>query len=68
MCLLMTKFDKKELFMQMEEAVKDLENITIDDPGPSIEYQDMRHKNMKKYLEKLIKKNDESKNNRRVVI
>jgi hypothetical protein len=56
----MTKFDK-ECFRQMEEAVKDLENITIDDPGLSIEYQDMRHKNIKEYLGKLIKKNEETK-------
>ena len=61
MCLLMTKFDKKELFRQMEEAVKDLENITIDDPGASIESQEMRHKNFKEYVGKLIKKNEESK-------
>ena len=51
----------KELIRQVDEAVKDLENITIDDPGPSIEYQEMRHKNIKEYVEKLIKKNDESK-------
>lgn len=51
----MTKFDKK-LISQLEEALEDLENITCDDPGPSIEYQEMRHKNIKKYLEKLIKK------------
>ena len=57
----MTKFDKNELFRQMEEAVKDLENITIDDPGASIESQEMRNKNFKEYLGKLIKKNDESK-------
>ena len=56
----MTKFDK-ELIRQMEEAEKDLENITIDDPGASIESQEMRHKNFKEYLGKLIKKNDESK-------
>ena len=61
MCLLMTKFDKNELFRQMEEAVKDLENITIDDPGASIESQEMRHKNIKEYLRKLIKKNEETK-------
>ena len=57
----MTKFDKKELFRQLEEGLKDLNNITIDDPGLPIEYQDMRHKNFKKYLEKLIKLNEESK-------
>jgi hypothetical protein len=56
----MTKFDK-EFISQIEEAVKFIENTTCDDPGPSIEYQDMRHKNIKKYLEKLIKKNNESK-------
>ena len=61
MCLLMTKFDKKELFRQLEEGLKDLNNITIDDPGLSIESQEMRRKNFKKYLEKLLKKNDESK-------
>ena len=51
----------KELIRQVDEAVKDLENITIDDPGLSIEYQDMRHKNIKEYLGKLIKKNEETK-------
>ena len=56
----MTKFDK-ELISQVEEAVKFLENNTCDEPGPSIEYQEMRHKNIKEYVEKLIKKNDESK-------
>jgi len=56
----MTKFDKKELFRQMEEALKDLNNMPIDDPGLSIEYQDMRHKNFKKYLEKLLKRNEET--------
>ena len=56
----MTKFDK-EFISQIEEAVKFLENTTCDDPGPSIEHQDMRRKNFKKYLEKLIKKNEESK-------
>jgi hypothetical protein len=56
----MTKFDK-EFTSQIKEAVKFIENTTCDDPGPSIEYQDMRHKNIKKYLEKLIKKNGESK-------
>ena len=61
MCLIMTKFDKKELFRQMEEALKDLNNMPIDDPGLPIEYQDMRRKNMKRYLEKLIKKNEEIK-------
>ena len=55
MCLLMTKFDKKELFRQMEEALKDLNNMSMDDPGLPIEYQDMRRKNFKKYLEKLLK-------------
>ena len=49
----------KELIRQVDEAVKDLENITIDDPGPSIEYQDMRHKNIKEYLEKLMQKYEE---------
>ena len=53
MCLLMTKFAKKELFRQMEEALKDLNNMPMDDPGLPIEYQDMRRKNFKKYLEKL---------------
>ena len=57
----MTKFAKKELFRQMEEALKDLNNMPMDDPGLPIEYQDMRRKNFKKYLEKLLKKNDESK-------
>ena len=52
----MTKFDK-EFISQIEEAVKFLENTTCDDPGPSIEHQDMRHKNIKEYLGKLIKKN-----------
>ena len=56
----MTKCDK-DFISQIEEAVKFIENTTCDDPGPSIEYQDMRHKNIKKYLEKLINKNDESK-------
>ena len=55
----MTKFDK-EFISQIEEAVKFLENTTCDDPGLSIEHQDMRRKNFKKYLEKLIKKNEES--------
>ena len=56
----MTKFDK-ELISQVEEAIKFLENITCGAPPPSIEYQEMRHKNIKEYVEKLIKKNDESK-------
>ena len=56
----MTKFDK-ELISQIEEAIKFIENTTCDDPGPSIEYQDMRRKNFKKYLEKLLKKNEETK-------
>ena len=51
----MTKFAKKELFRQMEEALKDLNNMTIDDPGVSIDSQDMRHKNKQKYFEKLLK-------------
>ena len=54
----MTKFDK-EFISQIEEAVKFLENTTCDDPGPSIEYQDMRHKNIKEYLEKLMQKYEE---------
>ena len=57
----MTKFEKKELFRQFEEGLKDLNNMTIDNPGLPIEYQDMRRKNFKKYLEKLLKKNEESK-------
>ena len=61
MCLLMTKFDKKELFRQMEEALKDLNNMPMDNPGLPIEYQDKRRKNFEKYLEKLLKKNEESK-------
>ena len=52
----MTKCDK-DFISQIEEAVKFLENTTCDDPGLSIEHQDMRRKNFKKYLEKLIKKN-----------
>ena len=56
----MTKFDK-ELISQIEEAVKFIENTTCDDPGPSIEYQDMRHKNIKKYLENLLKKTRKQK-------
>ena len=56
----MTKFDK-EFTSQIKEAVKFIENTTCDDPGPSIEYQDMRHKNIKEYLGKLIKKNEETK-------
>ena len=55
MCLLMTKFAEKELFRQMEEALKDLNNMPMDDPGLPIEYQDMHRKNFKKYLEKLLK-------------
>ena len=51
----MTKFAKKELFRQMEEALKDLNNMPMDDPGLPIEYQDMRRKNFNKYLEKLLK-------------
>ena len=54
----MTKFDK-EFISQIEEAVKFLENTTCDDPGPSIEYQDMRHKNIKEYFEKLMQKYEE---------
>ena len=54
----MTKFDK-EFISQIEEAVKFIETTTCDDPGPSIEYQDMRHKNIKEYLGKLIKKYEE---------
>ena len=50
----MTKVDK-ELISQIEEAIKDLENITCDDPGPPLEYQEIRHKNAKKYVEKLMK-------------
>ena len=56
----MTKFDK-EFISQIEEAVKFLKNTTCDDPGPSIKHQDIRHKNIKEYLGKLIKKNEESK-------
>ena len=56
----MTKCDK-DFISQIEEAVKFIENTTCDDPGPSIEYQDMRHKNIKKYLENLLKKNEETK-------
>ena len=37
----MTKFEKKELFRQMEEALKDLNNMPIDDPGLSIESKEM---------------------------
>ena len=61
MSLLMTKFDKNELFRQMEKAVKELENITIDDPGASIESQEMHHKNFKEYVGKLIKKTTNQK-------
>jgi hypothetical protein len=51
----MTKFDK-ELISQIEEAIKFLENTTCDNPGATRESQEMRHKNIKEYVEKLIRK------------
>jgi hypothetical protein len=45
----------------IEDAIQFLRNTTIDDPGASLEYQEMRQKNKKEYVEKLIKKNDELK-------
>ena len=52
----MAKVDK-ELKSKIEDAIKDLENITCEDPAMS----EMRHKNIKEYVEKLIKKFEESK-------
>ena len=59
----MAKADKelKSKIEDIEDAIQFLRNTTIDNPGASFEYQEMRHKNKKEYVEKLIKKNDESK-------
>ena len=52
----MTKSDK-ELIDQIEEAVEYLKNITCEDPAPSAKSR----KSTKEFVEKLFKKNDESK-------
>ena len=59
----MAKADKehKSKIEDIEDAIQFLRNTSIDDPGVSLEYQEMRHKNFKEYVGKLIKKNDESK-------
>ena len=50
----MTKFNK-ELMNQMEEAIKDLENTTIDGPSANCHMSETRYKNTQKYIEKLLK-------------
>jgi hypothetical protein len=52
----MAKVDK-ELKSKREDAIKDLENIKCEHPGVS----EKRLKDINEYVEKLIKKNDESK-------
>jgi hypothetical protein len=56
----MTKFDNEHT-SQIKGAIKFLENTTCDNPGATRESQEMRHKNIKEYVEKLIKKFEESK-------
>ena len=46
---------EKELKSKIEDAIKDLENITCEDPVMS----EMRHKNIKEFAEKLMKENKE---------
>ena len=50
----MTKFNK-ELINQMEEAIKDLENITIDDSSANCHMSETRYKNTQKYIDKPLK-------------
>ena len=50
----MTKFNI-ELMNQMEEAMKDLENITIDDSSANCHMSETRYKNTQKYIDKLLK-------------
>ncbi len=50
----MTKLNK-ELMNQMEEAIKDLENITIEDPSANCHMSETRYKNTQKYIDKLLK-------------
>lgn len=53
----MAKADKelKSKIEDIEDAIQFQRNTTIDDPGIPIEYQEMRHKNKKEYVEKLLK-------------
>ncbi|MDA7440736.1 hypothetical protein N8823_02790 [Candidatus Pseudothioglobus singularis] len=57
----MAKADQehKSKIEDIEDAIKFLRNTTIDDPGVSLEYQEMRHKNKKEFVEKLMKKYEE---------
>jgi hypothetical protein len=57
----MAKADKKHKskIEDIEDAIKFLRNTTIDDPGVSLEYQEIRHKNKKEFVEKLMKKYEE---------
>ena len=50
----MTKFDK-EFISQIEWAIKDLENTTIDDHSANCHMSETRYKNTQKYIEKLLK-------------
>ena len=57
----MAKADKelKSKIEDIEDAIQFQRNTTIDDPGIPIEYQEMRHKNKKEFVEKLMKKYEE---------